>query len=125
MTKDTHIALSSEMLEAVALQFRALSEASRLRIMNILFGGEHTVGELADESGLSQANVSKHLSILFAAGFVTRRKEDVRVIYAIADDRTYALCDLMCGRVRERIARDHAILAPPPAEKKTAATKKK
>lgn len=124
MTKDTHVALTPEMLELVALQFRALSEASRLRIMNILFAGEHTVGELAEESGLSQANVSKHLSVLFAAGFVTRRKEDVRVIYAIADDRTYALCDLMCGRVRERIAREQAILAPPPAEKKAAVKRK-
>jgi DNA-binding transcriptional ArsR family regulator len=94
--------MEEDVLERIASQFRALAETSRLRLMNVLFEGERTVGDLAVASGLGMANVSKHLSILFAAGFVTRRKEDVRVLYSVADDGVVALCDLVHDRVRER-----------------------
>ncbi len=92
------------MLERVAEQFRALGEPSRLRLMNLLFDGEQTVGELVEASGLSLANVSKHLGLLHQVGWVTRKKDGVRVVYALADERTFGLCELMCNRVRELAA---------------------
>lgn len=92
------------MLERVAEQFRALGEPSRLRLMNLLFDGEQTVGELVTASGLSLANVSKHLGLLHQVGWVTRKKDGVRVVYALADERTFGLCELMCNRVRELAA---------------------
>lgn len=92
------------MLERVAEQFRALGEPSRLRLMNLLFDGEQTVGELVEASGLSLANVSKHLGLLHQVGWVTRKKDGVRVVYALADERTLGLCELMCNRVRELAA---------------------
>lgn len=106
---DKHEPLTDEMLELVAEQFRALSEPSRLRLMNLLFDGETGVGELAERSGLSMANVSKHLALLYSAGFVVRRKVDVRVLYSLADARTRDLCNLMCARVHERATMVHQI----------------
>lgn len=97
-------AMSPAMLERVAEQFRALAEPSRLLLMNCLFDGARSVGELVERSGLSLANVSKHLGLLHRAGWVTRRKDGLSVIYALADDRTFGLCELMCDRVRERAA---------------------
>ncbi len=99
-----HEAMSDAMLERVAEQFRALGEPSRLRLMNLLFDGEQTVGELVTASGLSLANVSKHLGLLHQVGWVTRKKDGVRVVYALADERTFGLCELMCNRVRELAA---------------------
>lgn len=96
-----HEPMTAAMLERVAEQFRALGEPSRLKLMNLLFAGESTVGELVTASGLSLANVSKHLGQLHQTGWVTRRKEGVAVVYALADERTFVLCDLMCTRVRE------------------------
>lgn len=105
------------MLERVAEQFRALGEPSRLRLMNLLFDGERSVGELVEESGLSLANVSKHLGLLHQVGWVKRRKDGVSVIYALADERTFGLCELMCSRVRELAA---AIdLGPAPKRRRT------
>jgi DNA-binding transcriptional ArsR family regulator len=72
--------------------------------MSLLFDGERTVGELVERSGLSLANASKHLGLLHRAGWVTRRKDGLRVVYALADERTFALCELMCDRVRELAA---------------------
>lgn len=96
-----HQPMPPAMEERVAEQFRALGEPSRLRLMNLLFDGEHTVSELVEASGLGLANVSKHLGILHQAGWVTRRKDGVSVLYGLADERTYGLCELMCARVRE------------------------
>lgn len=101
--------MTPAMLERVAEQFRALGEPSRLQLMNLLFDGESTVGELVDRSGLSLANVSKHLGLLHQAGWVSRRKEGLKVVYALADERTFGLCELMCDRVRERAAAEVAI----------------
>jgi ArsR family transcriptional regulator len=70
-----------------------------------LFDGERSVGELVVATGGSQANVSKQLAILHRAGWVQRRRAGQSVLYALADERTFALCELMCARVRERAAR--------------------
>ncbi len=97
------------MLERVAAQFRALGEPSRLHLLHLLFDGERTVGDLVAASGLSLANVSKHLGILHQVGWVTRRKAGLHVVYGLADERTFALCELMCERVREIAATEVAL----------------
>ena len=102
--KKPHQKMSTAMLDRVAEQFKALAEPSRLLLMNLLFDGERTVGELVAGSGLSQANVSKQLGVLFRAGWVLRDKQGLSVICRIADERTFALCELMCNRVREQAA---------------------
>lgn len=95
-----HEKLTPAMLERVAEQFKALGEPSRLKLMNLLFDGEATVGELAERSGLSLANVSKQLQQLYQLGWIERRKDGLNVVYGLADERAFALCDLMCARVR-------------------------
>jgi len=87
------------MIELVAERFRALAEPARLHIMNALRTGEQTVGGLVEATGLGTANVSKHLQLLHAAGFVTRRKEGLYVYYGLAGDDVFRLCDIMCGRL--------------------------
>ena len=95
----TDSALTPELLELVADRFKVLAEPVRLRILNVLRGGELTVSEMVEETGLGQANLSKHLQLLHAHGFVTRRKEGLYVFYALADRDVFRLCDIMCGRL--------------------------
>ena len=92
-------------LARVAEQFKALSDPVRLAILNALFAGDRCVGELAEEVGSLIANVSKHLAVLHAAGWVTRTRDGTSIRYSLADTRTAALCELMCARVRERECR--------------------
>ena len=87
------------MVGLVAERFKALGEPARLEILNVLRGGEMTVTELVERTGLGQANVSKHLQFLHRADFVKRRKEGVFIYYSLADKDVFALCDLMCGRI--------------------------
>lgn len=55
--------------------FQALSEPTRLRILQLLREMELSVGELAQALGQSQPRVSRHVRILVEAGLVFRRKE--------------------------------------------------
>jgi DNA-binding transcriptional ArsR family regulator len=90
---------SPALLEHVADRFKALAEPARLQLLQCLRTGDYSVNELVEKTGLGQANVSKHLQILHATGFVTRRKEGLFVHYALADSTVSKLCDLMCDRV--------------------------
>ncbi|HET8747727.1 MAG TPA: metalloregulator ArsR/SmtB family transcription factor [Ramlibacter sp.] len=95
--------LPPEALEKVAAYFRALSEPTRLHILNLLRSGEHNVGELAELTGYTAANVSRHLAFLMQQGLVRRDARGTAAYYSIGDASVYALCDLVCGS----IARQH------------------
>jgi len=95
--------LSPLALELIAARFRALSEPMRLRLLNLLMGGEKTVGHLVDATGSSQANVSKHLSVLREAGMIAMRKEGLSSYCFIADPIVNELCEMMCSRLREEM----------------------
>jgi ArsR family transcriptional regulator len=91
--------MTEELYERVAERFRALGEPARLRILSTLRKGEASVGELVERTGLNQANLSKHLQVLHAMGFVVRRKDGLFVHYRLADEDVFLLCDVMCGRI--------------------------
>ena len=95
--------LTPELLDLIAERFKALAEPVRLRILNALREGEKTVSELIEETGLGQANVSKHLQLLHSLGFVERRKEGLYAYYRLANEDVFQLCDLMCGRLEQEV----------------------
>ncbi len=93
--------LSPEQLRHIAERFKALAEPSRLEILHALKDGELTVTEILETTGFGQANVSKHLQMLYGAGFVVRRKHGVSTYYRLADADVLRLCELMCGRLEK------------------------
>ena len=103
--------LTPELMALVAERFKALAEPARLQILNELRGGELTVGELVEATGLGQANVSKHLQLLHTMHFVARRKEGLFVYYALADRTVFQLCDLMCSRLEAEARARRKLLA--------------
>lgn len=96
--------MGADLLAMVAERFKALAEPARLQLLQALRGGEQTVSELVEATGMSQANVSKHLQLLHAQGFVARRKEGLFAFYSLADDDVFRLCDIMCGRLDAEVA---------------------
>lgn len=106
--------LPPEALDQVASYFRALSEPTRLHILNLLRSGERNVGELAQLTGYTAANVSRHLSYLTHQGLVKRDARGTSAYYSIADASVYALCDLVCGSIarhHQRSAQDSRVFA--------------
>ena len=78
---------------AVAL-FHALSDATRLAILDMLKDGECCVCELQDELDAAQSRLSFHLRVLKEAGLVTDRKEGRWMYYVIAPDALAEVHDL-------------------------------
>lgn len=64
-----------------AAVFGALAEPSRLRIVELLRVGPKSVGEIADELGIRQPQVSKHLRVLGDSGLVAGESVARRRIY--------------------------------------------
>ncbi len=78
--------------ELLARLFRALGDATRLRILELLLEeGELHQMELVRRLGATQARVSEHLGCLVWCGFVTSRIEGRRTVYRVANRRIRTL----------------------------------
>lgn len=87
----------------VAAYFQALSEPTRLQLLSLLCAGERNVGELAELTGFTAANVSRHLAVLARQGVVKREARGTAVYYRIGDESVFALCDLVCGNIARKL----------------------
>ena len=108
--------LPDPLIELIAQRFRVIGEPMRIKLLDALRDGDATVGELTDRLGASQQNVSKHLGVLHQAGIVSRTKRGTFVQYAIADATVFALCDQVCGGLRQQVTDlDHILTGGIPA----------
>jgi DNA-binding transcriptional ArsR family regulator len=85
---------------------RAVGEPSRLTIVGALRDGERRVVDLVAATGLSQPNVSKHLSCLRDCGLVVRDKRGREVFYTAVDgvDELLDAIGALLGKVGDALA---------------------
>ena len=95
--------LPADLVDLIAERFRALSEPTRIKLLNRLREGEASVLELTDLIGTTEQNVSKHLGVLHRAGMVARRKQGNFAYYSIADERVFVLCETVCGSLERQL----------------------
>jgi DNA-binding transcriptional ArsR family regulator len=96
--------LSASSLEHIAAYFHVLSEPSRLRLLNYLCKGEASVSNLAENTKLSVANVSRHLALLAKSGMVKKEMRGNSAIYNITDNTLYQICNLVCTSISKTLA---------------------
>jgi ArsR family transcriptional regulator len=77
---------------------RALGDANRQRILQLLLQGEMCVGDIVAEFETSQPTISHHLSVLRQAGLVTSRRDGKQVYYAINRDNVVECCGMLMAR---------------------------
>lgn len=87
--------LNEDELGQIARRFKTLGEPMRLKILQAVCHGPRTVGEIVAATGATQANVSKHLSLLAAAGLLTRKKDGQCVYYGMRNQLAVKLCELV------------------------------
>ncbi len=63
--------------------FKALSDETRLRILNILLERECCVCEVMQALDISQSRASRNLGILGEAGFVRARRDGIWIVYSV------------------------------------------
>jgi len=68
--------------------FKALSDETRLRILNLLLERECCVCEVMQALGISQTRASRNLGILHDAGFLKMRRDGLWALYSIDEEAT-------------------------------------
>ncbi len=73
--------------DTVARFFRALSDPTRLSLLEFILRGERTSADCVTYAGISQPRVSVHLSCLVDCGYVTARRDGKKLRYSVGDPR--------------------------------------
>lgn len=91
MDKKDFQLLDEETLFIVSQTFKALSDPTRLRILHLLFQGEHSVNDIAERLSLLQSTVSHQLRFLKNLRLVKFRKEGTTVYYSCDDEHVNSI----------------------------------
>lgn len=83
--------LDEETLFVVSQTFKALSDPTRIRILNLLFEKEYAVNEIAKTLGLRQSTVSHQLRFLKNLRLVKYRREKTTLYYSYDDNHVMDL----------------------------------
>jgi DNA-binding transcriptional ArsR family regulator len=102
--------LPDDLVELITMRFRALADPTRIKLLDRLRTGEATVGELTDQIGTTEQNVSKHLNLLQRNGLVARRKQGNFAYYRIADESVFSLCEVVCGSLQRQVESLHDLV---------------
>ena len=95
MQKQDKRAFKNQLYEQFARIGKALSNAHRLELLEVLAQGEHSVEAVARETDMPIANASQHLQVLRAAQLVDVRREGVYIYYRLADEQVFTLWQTM------------------------------
>ncbi len=100
MSKDKlHEPLTESELDHLANRFKLLGEPMRLRILQAVCHDSKTVNEIVEITGSTQANVSKHLTLLATSGILSRKKEGQCVYYGMKDKIVMQLCSMVRSQI--------------------------
>ena len=106
----------AEMYALHARRCKAIADPKRLLIIDALRDGERSVGEIAEELGLSQPNTSQHLAILRERNVVSTTRSGNTIYYALNGRKIIDAIDLLRAFMAEFMA-DGSLLQPcDPAE---------
>ena len=97
--------------EAKADLFKALAHPGRVRILELLAAGEHTVGELATETGMELSHLSQQVTVLRRAGVVDSRRVKNTVICSLRDPQTAELLAVARRMLTRPLRDDQELLA--------------
>jgi ArsR family transcriptional regulator len=80
---------------------KALSQPTRLKILEFLRDGERCVCEIYPAVNGEQSNISKHLSIMQKANLLTSRKDGIRVLFAVKYKEVFDIMDTVNHLLRK------------------------
>jgi rhodanese-related sulfurtransferase/DNA-binding transcriptional ArsR family regulator len=99
-----HRTFKDRLYDQLARVGKAVGNAHRIELLELLAQGERTVEALAGEARLSVANASQHLLTLRAAGLVESRKDGLYVHYRLADPGVFELSRTLRTVAERRLA---------------------
>lgn len=92
-----------DLVEYRAEILKALAQPTRLKIIDFLRDGERCVCEIFPAIAEEQSNTSRHLSMMVSAGALSRRKEGLKIYYAIKHPELLDIVKLVDAVIRQEI----------------------
>ncbi|ABQ24655.1 ArsR/SmtB family transcription factor [Geotalea uraniireducens] len=89
---------------------KALAQPTRLKIIDFLRDGERCVCEIFPAIGEEQSNTSRHLNMMLASGILSRRKDGLKIFYAIKHPEVLEIVDLAARIMTHEITGRHKLL---------------
>jgi len=89
---------------------QAIGHPLRLEIIDFLKDGEQCVCDIAEHIGAERSNVSRHLSLMVAAGVLEHRKVGLKVIYRLKCPCILEFFKCMSGVLKQQVKDDREIL---------------
>jgi len=95
--------MEERMFQMHAEVCKSMANPTRLKIINLLGGGEKSVEELRKRLKLPKANLSQHLSILRQHRIVVSRREGLNVYYKCANQKMLKACEILREVLMEQL----------------------
>jgi len=89
---------------------KALGQSTRLKIIDFLRSGERCVCEIFPAIDEEQSNTSRHLNLMVSSGILFRRKEGVKIFYAVKHPEIFEIVDLATLIMTQEINGRHKLL---------------
>jgi DNA-binding transcriptional ArsR family regulator len=89
---------------------KAMAQPTRLKIVEFLRDGERCVCEIFPAIGEEQSNTSRHLNLMLTAGILSRRKDGLKIFYAIKYPEILEIVDIVTLIVKQETTDRHDML---------------
>ena len=89
---------------------KVFSNPTRLKILNLLRDKEMSVTELTEKAGLSQSNISQHLSIMKSKEIVIAERKSKNVYYKLTNPKIIKAFDIIREVLIEKLKKNEKII---------------
>ncbi|MHC4237959.1 MAG: ArsR/SmtB family transcription factor [Planctomycetota bacterium] len=102
--------MKMQLYEKQAEIAKAMAHPVRVGVLEYVKDGEQCVCDIAEAVGTERSNLSKHLSMMVAAGVLTSRKEGLKVFYRIKTPCVIRFLDCLKDCLKEQITEQQQLM---------------
>ncbi len=95
--------MDEKALELKAEILKALAQPTRLKILELLRGGEKCICEIVPAINGEQSNISRHISLMQKNHLISTRKDGVRLMVSVRDSRIFEILDQVGAILKSQI----------------------
>jgi len=102
--------MEEKILEWKAEILKALAQPTRLKILECLRKGERCICEIIPAVNGEQSNISRHISLMQKSHLLITRKEGVKVMVKVSDQRIFDILDQVCAVLKGQMSKQSRLI---------------
>jgi DNA-binding transcriptional ArsR family regulator len=103
--------MEQRIIELKAEILKVLAQPTRLKILELLRNGEKCICEIVPALNGEQSNISRHISLMQKSHLVTTRKDGVRVMVKVSDQKIFEILDKVSAILKNQMREQGKIFA--------------